>query len=196
MAKRLRRHHSTKLKTHGQEHRAGQKCLCASFQYCRQAIWEHFNQRAGNAFKTDLGLRLSMDFSMDLPTTVVLFVSPRFAHNLGCLADISLAWILKRARGPKQTDMSVQSNCWSDTKPHAGAQIATFHTCLPPKLHFQEQKSPESTTQHNFLEHQQMYPHIFDINPAIRFYRKIEGQYTVHLPYRFRAAENAICWSC
>ena len=116
MAKRLRRHHSTKLKTHGQEHRAGQKCLCASFQYCRQAIWEHFNQRAGNAFKTDLGLRLSMDFSMDLPTTVVLFVSPRFAHNLGCLADISLAWILKRARGPKQTDMSVQSNCWSDTK--------------------------------------------------------------------------------
>ena len=43
--------------------------------------------------------------------------------------------------------------------------------------------------------HQQMYPHIYEINPATRFYGKIEGQYTVHLPYRFRAAENAICRS-
>ena len=41
-----------------------------------------------------------------------------------------------------------------------------------------------------------MYPHIYEINLATRFDGKIEGQYAVHLPYRFRAAENAVCQSC
>ena len=40
-----------------------------------------------------------------------------------------------------------------------------------------------------------MYPHIYEINRATKFYGKIAGQYTVHLPYRFHAAENAVCWS-
>ena len=40
-----------------------------------------------------------------------------------------------------------------------------------------------------------MYRHSFEINPATRFYRKIEGQYIVHLPYWFRTAENTVCWS-
>ena len=40
-----------------------------------------------------------------------------------------------------------------------------------------------------------MYPHIYVIHTATRFYRKIKGQYTVHLPYRFGAAENTVCWS-
>ena len=40
-----------------------------------------------------------------------------------------------------------------------------------------------------------MYPHIYEINQATRFYGKIEGQYTVHLPNRFSAAENAVCRS-
>ena len=40
-----------------------------------------------------------------------------------------------------------------------------------------------------------MYPHIYEINRATKFYGKITGQYTVHLPYRFHAAENAVCWS-
>ena len=40
-----------------------------------------------------------------------------------------------------------------------------------------------------------MYPHIYEISPATRSYRKIKQQYTVHLPYRFRAAENAVCRS-
>ena len=40
-----------------------------------------------------------------------------------------------------------------------------------------------------------MYPHIYEINPATRFYGKITGQYTVLLPYWFCAAENALCRS-
>ena len=40
-----------------------------------------------------------------------------------------------------------------------------------------------------------MYPHIYEINQATRFYGKIEGQYTVHLPDRFSAAENTVCRS-
>ena len=39
------------------------------------------------------------------------------------------------------------------------------------------------------------YSHIYEINTATRFYRKIKEQYTMHLPYRFRAAENAVCRS-
>ena len=41
-----------------------------------------------------------------------------------------------------------------------------------------------------------MYPHIYEINPAIRFYGKIKGQYIVCFPYQFNAAENAVCRSC
>ena len=40
-----------------------------------------------------------------------------------------------------------------------------------------------------------MYPHIYEIHPATRFYGKIEKQYTVHLCYPFCAAENAVCRS-
>ena len=40
-----------------------------------------------------------------------------------------------------------------------------------------------------------MYPPSYEINPATRFCGKIEGWYTVHLPYRFGTAENAVCWS-
>ena len=40
-----------------------------------------------------------------------------------------------------------------------------------------------------------MYPHIYEINPATRCHGKIVGQYTVHLLYRFRATETAVCRS-
>ena len=43
--------------------------------------------------------------------------------------------------------------------------------------------------------HQQMYPHIYQINPATRLCVKIAGHYTVHLPYQFHAAENTVCQS-
>ena len=33
---------------------------------------------------------------------------------------------------------------------------------------------------------------MYEINQATRFYMKIAGQYTVHLPYQFSAAENAV----
>ena len=47
-----------------------------------------------------------------------------------------------------------------------------------PKLRFQEQISPKSGTQHS-RTHQQMYPHINEINPATRFCGKITGQSTL-----------------
>ena len=40
-----------------------------------------------------------------------------------------------------------------------------------------------------------MYPHVYETNPATRFYGKITRQYTVQLPYWFRVAEKAVCRS-
>ena len=68
-------------------------------------------------------------------------------------------------------------------------------TYLPtPKLRFQEQISPKSGTQHNFLKHiSKRIPTLMKKSGNKILWENRRAIYIVHLPYQFRAAENAVC---
>ena len=98
--------------------------------------------------------------------------------------------VLRHVRTSVNIKMLKQDYFWSEWDKNR-----SMHICMStPKLHFQDQNSPKSRL--NAVKfsgiHQQTYPHIYEINPAARFYGKITGQSTLPIP---RSWECCFCWS-
>ena len=159
-------------------------------------FWMMKKNHSGGAFKADCSRQVGCYKRMIFHQTVLCSHEgwQRYTYwmqNVAIWSKCMVVW------DQKDTEGICRRGNWSRWLSVCTEYGVLWYTHVYPKVAFSGAKITKVQNMVSFSgTHQQTYPHIYEIIPTTRVYRKLRGQsYIVHLPYWFCAAESAVCWS-